>query len=279
MSDFKVDINLLKELRATTGVGFSDCREALVETNNNFDKALEFLKVKGLSKAVSKTNNIATEGATKILIEGNKAVIVELNCQTDFVANNSEFNNVLNVISSSLLNSSVSTVEQALELVIDDSKTLKDVIMTAITKLQENIVLKRFQIITKDEQDIFGSYIHTGGISSGIVILSQTKEQEVAKNIAMQLVAMKPKFIDISEIDDSVKEKEIAIAKEQVKDIDKPQEIIDKMIQGKVNKALAELTITNQTFIKDSSLTIKQYLEKNHAIIKIMVRYQVGELV
>lgn len=279
MSDIKVDINLLKELRAATGVGFNDCRTALIEANNDFDKALEILKVKGLSKAMAKVNNEATEGVTKILIDKNRAVIVELNCQTDFVANNLEFNNVVNRIAVTLLKSEViATVDQALELAISKTEKIKDLITNAITKLGENIVLKRFQVVEKADDEIFGSYVHTGAVSAGLVVLSGTKDQEVARNIAMQLVAMKPKFIDVSDIDEAVRAKELVIAQEQVKDVDKPQEILEKMVQGKVNKALAELTITSQTYIKEPSLTIKQYLDKNNAKIKSMIRYEVGEL-
>lgn len=279
MTDIKVDINLLKELRAATGVGFNDCRNALIEANNDFDKALEILKVKGLSKAMSKVNNEATEGVTKVLIDKNHAVIVELNCQTDFVANNLEFNNVVNQISVTLLKSEVTTVEEALALAIAKDQTIKDLITNAITKLGENIVLKRFQILTKQDDEIFGSYVHTGAVSAGLVVLSGTQDQELAKNIAMQLVAMKPKFIDVEDIDESVRAKELAVVQEQVKGMEKPQEILAKMVQGKVNKALAELTITSQAFIKDPSVTIKQYLERNNAKIKSMIRYEVGELV
>lgn len=280
MSGIKVDIKLLKELRETTGVGFNDCRAALVEADNNLEKALEILKVKGLSKALSKVNNVATEGVVKVLVDKNRAVIVELNCQTDFVANNLEFNNILNQIAVTLLKSeTVATVEEALNLEIAKNQTIKDLLTDAIRKLGENIVLKRFKIIEKTNSEIFGSYIHTGGVSAGVVVLQGTKDQEVAKNIAMQLVAMKPKFINVDEIDEEVKTKELEVAKEQVKNIDKPKEILDKMIQGKVNKALAELTISNQSYIKEPSITINQYLNKNSATIKSMIRYEVGELI
>lgn len=279
MSDIKVDIKLLKELRATTGVGFNDCRAALIESNNDLEKALEILKVKGLSKAMSKVNNTATEGVTKVLIDKNRAIIVELNCQTDFVANNLEFNNLLNQISVSLLKSElITTIDEALALSVSKTETVKDLITKAISKLGENIVLKRFQVIDKKSDEIFGSYIHTGGVSAGVVVISGTKDQEIAKNIAMQLVAMKPKFIDIDQVDQSVRTKELEVAKEQVKNINKPQEIIDRMIEGKVNKALAELTISSQSYIKDPSITIKQYLDKNNAKIINMIRYEVGEL-
>lgn len=279
MSDIKVDIKLLKELRATTGVSFNDCRVALIESNNDLEKALEILKVKGLSKALTKVNNEASEGITKVLIDKNHAIIAELNCQTDFVAGNLEFNNVMNQISVALLKSGKEkTVDEALALSIDNTETVNDLITKAINKLGENVVLKRFQVIEKADNEVFGSYVHTGGVSAGLVTLSGTTDAEVAKNIAMQLVAMKPKFIDVSDIEEGVKAKELEIAKEQVKDINKPQEIIERMVQGKVNKALAELTINNQSYIKESSMTIKQYLDKNNAKIKNMIRYEVGEL-
>lgn len=280
MSDVKIDINLLKELRAATGVGLNDCRQALIESKNNLDKALEILKIKGLSKAMEKVNNVAVEGVTKVLIDKNRAVIVELNCQTDFVANNLEFNNLLNQILVTIIKAKpVTTVQKALELPVSKTETLNDVITSAITKLGENIVLKRFKLIEKNSNEIFGSYVHTGGVRAGLVTLAGTKDQEVAKNIAMQVVAMNPKFIDVNDIDPKYRQKELDIAREQVKDINKPKEIIDRMIEGKVNKALAELTISNQNYIKDSSITIKQYLSKNNATIKNIIRYEVGELI
>lgn len=281
MSEVKVDINLLKELRAATGVGLSDCREALVESKNDLDKALEILKIKGLSKAMEKVNNVAVEGITKILIDKNRAVIIELNCQTDFVSSTVDFNNLLNQILVTIIKEEqpVATVEKALTLPVSKTETLNDLIAKSIAKLGENIVLKRFKVIDKTDNEIFGSYIHTGGVRAGLVTLAGTKDQEVAKNIAMQLVAMNPKFIDVNDIDPSYRQRELEIATEQVKDIKKPKEIIERMIEGKVNKALAELTITNQSYIKDNSMTIKQYLNKNNATIKNITRYEVGELI
>lgn len=281
MSDIKVDITLLKELRAATGVGLSDCREALIESKNNLDKALEILKIKGLSKAMEKVNNVAVEGITKVLIDKNRAVIIELNCQTDFVSSTLEFNNLLNQILVTIIKSTkpVTTIEKALALPVSKTETLNDSIAKAIAKLGENIVLKRFKVIEKTNNEIFGAYVHTGGVRTGLVTLAGTKDQEVAKNIAMQVVAMNPKFIDVNDIDPAYRKKELEIAREQVKDINKPKEILDRMIEGKVNKSLAELTITNQSYIKDTSLTIKQYLNKNNATIKNIIRYEVGELI
>ncbi|MDQ7983101.1 MAG: translation elongation factor Ts [Spiroplasma sp.] len=280
MTNIKVDMELLKQLRATTGVGLSDCREALVESKNDLNKALEILKIKGLSKAMEKVNNAAVEGITKVLIDQNRAVIVELNCQTDFVANNLEFNNLLNQVLVTIIKAKpITTVAQALALPVSKTETLNDAITKAITKLGENIVLRRFKVVEKHNNEIFGSYVHTGGVRAGLVVLDGTKDSELAKNIAMQVVAMNPKFIDVSEIDPKYREKELAIAKEQVKDINKPKEIIDRMIEGKVNKALAELTINNQSYIKEPGITIKQYLNKNSATIKKIIRYEVGELI
>lgn len=277
MSEVKVDINLLKKLRDSTGVSYADCRNALVEANNDFDKALEVLKIKGLSKAMKKTANETSEGIAKILVEGNKAVIAELSCQTDFVASNLEFVNLLNQILVIILkNNNVKSVQEVLDLVTENNETVHQLILKSINKLGENITLKRFEILTKNDNDSFGQYVHMGGSKAGLVVVN-TNNKELATDLAMQLVAMNPKFISVEEIDQKVRDQELAIAKEQVKDVNKPAEIIEKMIQGKINKALAELTIVNQTFIKDQSINVNQLLKQNNAIIKNMVRYEIGE--
>lgn len=283
MSEVKVDIKLLKELRDTTGVSLADCRSALVESHNDFQKALEVLKVKGLSKALSKSSNAVTEGMSNILVSGNHAIIGELNCQTDFVTKNLEFTNLFNKILVTILEHNSKSVDEALKIQISKKETLNDFILSAISKIGENIVLKRFQIIEKQPDETFGYYVHTGGSKSGLVTLTGKKNDELAKDIAMQLVAMSPKFIDVDQIDQKVKDNELEIAKEQVKNdpksVGKPKEILEKMTLGKFNKSLGELTIVNQAFIKDPAITIKQYLDKNNATIKSMVRYEVGELI
>jgi len=274
----KVDISLLRTLRDTTGVALIDCKMALVESLGDFNKAIEILKIKGLAKAAQKSVNVATEGITKVLINGNQAIIAELNCQTDFVANNSEFNNLLNKILVPLLEAQPKTITEALNLKVANQETIAKVLALASAKLGENIILRRFQCFTKNDNEVFGSYVHGGGSHAGVVIMNNVDQKsDLPDNISMQLVAMNPKFIDVDQVDQSFLDKELQVIKEQLQDQKKPPAIIEKMIQGRMSKVLSELTIADQTYIKDSSITIRQYLKQNNATIKVMMRYQVGE--
>ena len=286
MSEVKVDIKLLKKLRDTTDLPITDCREALQEKNNNFEAALALLKIKGLAKAEKKSINKATEGITKVLIYGNHAVIAELNCQTEQVADLAEFNNLFNKILVTILKHQPQTISTALELKTDTSKeTLNNEIKLAIAKLGENIVLTRFQCLTKNNDEVFGSYVHGGGKYSSLVVIKGNidAKSDVANNIAMQLVSADAKYIDINQIPTIVREQELAIIREKTKAEEKlkakkrPDNILENIIQGRFAKVLSELTIIDQMYIKDNTIKVKDYLAKNHAKIIAMLRYQLGE--
>lgn len=286
MSEVKVDIKLLKKLRDTTDLSIIDCREALQEKNNNFEAALSLLKIKGLAKAEKKSINKATEGITKVLIDGNNAVIAELNCQTEQVADLAEFNNLFNKILVTILKHQPKTVAAALELrATASSENLNNEIKLAIAKLGENIVLSRFQCLIKNKDEVFGSYVHGGGKYTGLVVIKGNidTKSDVPNNIAMQLVSEDAKYIDIDHIPSAVREKELSIIREKTKAEEKltakkrPDNILENIIKGRFNKVLSELTIIDQIYIKDNSIKVKEYLAKNHATIIAMIRYQLGE--
>lgn len=286
MPEVKVDIKLLKKLRDATDLPITDCREALQEKNNNFEEAISFLKIKGLAKAEKKSVNKATEGITKVLIDGNNAVIAELNCQTEQVADLTEFNNLFNKILVTILKHQPKTIEAALALKDTASnETLSNEIKLAIAKLGENIVLTRFQCLSKTDDQVFGSYIHGGGKYTGLVIIQGNIDvkSDLANNIAMQLVSADAKYIDVDHIPKAVRDEELLIIREKTKAEEKlkakkrPDNIIENIIKGRFEKVLSELTIIDQVYIKDNGIKVKEYLTKNHATIKTMIRYQLGE--
>ncbi|WP_342277039.1 translation elongation factor Ts [Spiroplasma endosymbiont of Nebria brevicollis] len=275
----KANIKLVKELRISTDLPMKDCMEALIESNNNLEEAHRILKVKGLAKAEKKSVNTAADGITKVLIDGDKAVIAELNCQTEQVAALQEYNNLFNKIATTILKHSPKTVVEALKLKSNSSAdNLGDELKLAIAKLGENIVLTRFEIVTKNKDEVFGSYVHGGGkFTSLVVIKGVDNKSDVPHNIAMQIVSGNPKFIDLNSIPKTTRDNELEILQEQAKDEKKPAAIIEKMIEGRLQKFFASLTIVDQDYSKDLTIKVKDYLTKNHATIITMVRYQLGE--
>lgn len=285
MSEVKVDVKLLKKLRDTTDLPITDCKEALMEKNNIFEAALSLLKIKGLAKAEKKSINKATEGVTKVVISGNNAIIAELNCQTEQVADLEDFNDLFTKILETILKHQPKTIEEVLMLKADgSSESLNDKIRFAIAKLGENIVLNRFQYLSKNSDEVFGSYIHGGGKYSGLVIIKGVdKESDIPNNVAMQLVSADAKYIDIDHIPATVRDKELSIISEKTKKEEKlkakkrPDNILENIIRGRFEKVLSELTIVDQLYIKDNTIKVKEYLTKNHATIIAMIRYQLGE--
>lgn len=285
MSEVKVDVKLLKKLRDTTDLPITDCKEALMKKNNIFEAALSLLKIKGLAKAEKKSINKATEGVTKVVISGNNAIIAELNCQTEQVADLEDFNDLFTKILETILKHQPKTIEEVLMLKADgSSESLNDEIRFAIAKLGENIVLNRFQYLSKNSDEVFGSYIHGGGKYSGLVIIKGVdKDSDIPNNVAMQLVSADAKYIDIDHIPATVRDKELSIISEKTKEEEKlkaktrPYNILENIIRGRFEKVLSELTIVDQLYIKDNTIKVKEYLTKNHATIIAMIRYQLGE--
>lgn len=279
MLPVKVDVKLLKLLRNKTDLPYIDCKEALAQSNNNLDDALRILKIKGLAKAEKKSINKTTEGITRVLINGNDAVVAELNCQSEQVAILSEFSSLLNNILALILKNKPATMKDVLNLETANKDLVSNEIKMAIAKLGENIVLSRFQILTKTSNEVFGSYIHGGGKYAGLVVIAGVDEQsEVPNNMAMQaVVSATVKYIDIDQIPNNIKAQQLSILKAQVVSLNKPPQIIEKMLQGRMANFLSEITIVNQPYIKDPSITVKEYLVKNYATIKAMIRYQLGE--
>ena len=270
-----ISASMVKDLRDKTGAGMMDCKKALVETNGDIDAAIDYLREKGISKAAKKAERIAAEGLSNIYINGNDAVVVELNSETDFVAKNSEFKELLDKIGNTILNSDAKDLEGALALTCD-GVTLNDLIISATAKIGEKISLRRFEKVTKKDNEIFGDYLHMGGKISSLVII-EGGNKDVAHDVAMQAAAMRPLYTTIDAVPEDDVEHEKSVIKEQVVNEGKKLEYADKIIEGRIRKFFEETVLVEQTFIKDSSLTIKAYLEQNNAKLISLVKYEVGE--
>lgn len=267
--------SMVKELRERTGAGMLDCKKALEATDGNMEKAIDWLREKGISKAAKKSSRIAAEGIANVIIEGNEAVIIEINSETDFVAKNDEFKKLVNLISTVLIKNNVNTVDEALKIKIEEG-TLKDTITKMIAIIGEKIELRRFIKVIKNDNEIFGSYLHMGGKIATLCIIENSND-EVAKDVAMHIAAMNPLYLDRDEVPIEEVEKEKSINKEQIINDGKPEEIVEKIVEGKINKYFKEVCLKEQIFIKNNDMSVGKYVENNGGLLKKMFRYEVGE--
>ena len=270
-----ISASMVKDLREKTGAGMMDCKKALVETNGDMEKAIDYLREKGISKAAKKAERIAAEGLSNIYIKGNDAVVVELNSETDFVAKNAEFKELLDKIGNTILENNVTNLEEALNAKCGD-ETINDLIVNATAKIGEKISLRRFEKVTKTDSQVFGSYLHMGGKISSLTILEGGNE-EVARDVAMQAAAMRPQYVNIESVPAEDLEREKNVIREQVINEGKKPEFADKIVEGRIRKFYEETVLEEQTFIKDSGLSVKAYLSNNNATLVKLVKYEVGE--
>ena len=265
----------VKNLREKTGAGMLDCKKALDETKGNIEEAINWQQKKGISKAAKKAERIAAEGLSEAVSNDTNAVIVEVNCETDFVARNEEFKTLINTIANTLLNNDVNTMEEANKLVVDN-ETIEEKVVAFTAKIGEKISFRRFEKLTKTESQEFGIYSHMGGKITSVVVL-EGKNPEVAKDIAMHVAAMNPSYLTSNDIPEDVLNKEREIIKEQSMNEGKPAEIAEKMVEGRIRKFFKEVCLVEQEFIKDPSLSVGNYAKNNNCSIVKMVRYEVGE--
>lgn len=266
----------VKELRDKTGVGMMDAKKALVATDGDMDKAVDVLREKGMAKAAKKAGAVAAEGMTYVAVDGNKAAIIELNSQTDFVAGNKEFNDLLHTVAQVIVENSPADVEAALELTVD-GQTLNELIIHTTQVTGEKITLRRFTVMEKSEGQAFGAYSHMGGRVSALLLLDGTNE-EVAKDVAMHITAINPLYVSREEVPADVlaHEKEVLMNSEDL--AGKPENIKEKMVEGRLAKFLAENTLNEQTFVKAADKeTVGDFVASNDAKVLAFVRYEVGE--
>ena len=265
----------VKKLRTLTNAGMMDCKRALMESQGDFQKAGSLLKERGQSKADSKSGRIAAHGRVSIEIEESKhlALILEINCETDFAAKDDQFVEFSNQISNLLVNKKIENIDQLLNSSISGFERVEDFRKSVVAKLGENITIRRFARIFY--QGTFGSYIHGNKIAALVDL--DIDDKDLAKNLAMQVAASKPQYIDQTDIPKEIIDGESRILRSHADQEGKPKEIIEKIVTGKLNKYLNEITLLGQEYIKDSDLNVSQLLRKSNATVNLFVRYEVGE--
>ncbi len=265
----------VKDLREKTGAGMLDCKKALEACEGNIEKSIDWLREKGISKAAKKEGRVAAEGLCEIKTDGNKAVIIEVNSETDFVAQNEEFTSFVSYLAETILKNNFSSNEDVLNFK-DGDETISDKLVGKIAKIGEKIDFRRFKVVEKNDNEVFGSYKHMGGKIGALVVLADTTE-EVAKDVAMHVAAMAPTAVTRAEVPADMVERESHVIKEQVMAEGKPEEIAEKMVTGRLNKFYKEICLEEQPFIKENKESVKDYVEKNGGKIVSMVRFAVGE--
>ena len=270
-----VSASLVKELRELTGAGMLDCKKALEECNGSIEEATTWLREKGISKAAKKADRIAAEGLAAVMIEGNTAVVVEVNSETDFVAKNDEFKSLVETICKAIFTNDVKTVEDVLNVTVD-GETVEALIVSKTATIGEKLSFRRFEKITKTDSQSFGPYLHMGGRIAVLITLDNASE-EIAKQVAMHAAAMRPTVVRREELSSDVVAKEREILKEQAMNEGKPAEIAEKMVEGRLLKFYQESCLEEQSFVMDDSISVGNFVKNNGGSIVSMVRFEVGE--
>ena len=277
-----ITAQMIKELREKTSAGMMDCKKALTETDGNMEEAETWLRKRGIAKAVKKASVVAAEGLCSYAIKGNKVVLFELNSQTDFVAQNAKFVDLLTTVGEILVNSDATCTECALK-VESNGKNLETIILEASGVIGEKISLRRVTVLNKADDEVFGAYKHSGGRIAVIVVLKGTDEA-VAKDIAMHVAALNPKYVSKDNIPAEVisKERDVILAaalEENAKSAKpKPENIIaERIVPGRLEKNLKEICLLSQEFVKNPDQTVEQYLAQNKSSVTTFVRLEVGE--
>ena len=267
----------VKKKKKKTGAGMMDCKKALEACEGNQEKAIDWLREKGIAKAAKKESRIAAEGLCQIKTDGNTAVIVEVNSETDFVAKNKEFTDFVDYLVNQILKNNVKTVDDVLNIK-DGSETVGDKLVALTAKIGEKLSFRRFEKITKTDDEVFGTYKHMGG-KIGTVVVVKGANEDVSKDVAMQAAAMNPVALTRDGVPQEMVEKERHFITEEVKQQSegKPEAVIEKMVTGKLEKFFKEVVLVEQAFIKENKLSVKKYVSDNGGEITNMVRFAVGE--
>lgn len=266
------DVN---ELRSQTGAGMMDCKKALTECNGDMQAAIDWLREKGIAKAAKKADRIAAEGLANIFTEGNKAVILEVNCETDFVTKNSEFVEMIENIGKAILNSNAQNLDEIMELDVE-GQTVNEYIIAKTAKIGEKLSLRRAMLVEKNDDENFGAYLHMGG-KIAVLTVVEGATSEVAREVAMQAAAMNPSYLSREDVPEDVIAKEREVLKEQAINEGKTPEIAEKMVNGRIEKFYKENCLIHQAFVKDGDIDVETYVKNNGGVVKKMIRYEVGE--
>ncbi|MDO5794313.1 MAG: translation elongation factor Ts [Turicibacter sp.] len=265
---------MVKELREKTSAGMMDCKKALVETNGDMSAAIDWLRERGIAKAAKKSDRVAAEGLCSVTIEGNTAVIFELNSETDFVAKNEQFLTLLDKLGKILVANKPATVEEALAINVDGT-TVDAMLIEATSTIGEKITLRRLTVVEKADNEFFGSYLHMGGRIAALTVVEG--KEEVAKDAAMHAAAINPQYLTVEEVPAEVVAKEREILTQEALNEGKPANIVEKMVEGRIRKFLADVCMLEQPFVKDGDVTVAKYAANNGSTIKSFIRLEVGE--
>lgn len=271
-----ISAKLVKELREKTGAGMMDCKKALQETDGDLDKAADYLREKGIAKAAKKADRIAAEGLVGVKSEGNAAAIVEINSETDFVARNESFQSLVNDMATHILKTKPADLE-ALNASEMNGKKVEDVMTEAVAKIGEKLTLRRFAVAEKTDNDAFGEYLHMGGRIGVLTIVEGSTDEQAAKDVAMHAAALNPKYVSKDDVSQEELDHEKEVLKQQALNEGKPENIVDKMVEGRMRKYLEEICIVDQPFVKDSDQTVEQFLKSKGGTLKDFIRFEVGE--
>ncbi|HDI7425078.1 TPA: elongation factor Ts [Staphylococcus aureus] len=272
-----ISAKLVKELREKTGAGMMDCKKALTETDGDIDKAIDYLREKGIAKAAKKADRIAAEGLVHVETKGNDAVIVEINSETDFVARNEGFQELVKEIANQVLDTKAETVEALMETTLPNGKSVDERIKEAISTIGEKLSVRRFAIRTKTDNDAFGAYLHMGGRIGVLTVVEGSTDKEAARDVAMHIAAINPKYVSSEQVSEEEINHEREVLKQQALNEGKPENIVEKMVEGRLRKYLQEICAVDQDFVKNPDVTVEAFLKTKGGKLVDFVRYEVGE--
>lgn len=272
-----ISAKLVKELREKTGAGMMDCKKALTETDGDIDKAVDYLREKGIAKAAKKSDRIAAEGLVHVEEKGNEAAIVEINSETDFVARNEGFQELVKEIANQVLETKAETVEALLETTLADGKSVDQRVKESISTIGEKLSIRRFAIRTKSDNDAFGSYLHMGGRIGVLTVVEGSTDGQAAKDVAMHIAAINPKYVSSEQVSEDEINHEREVLKQQALNEGKPEKIVEKMVEGRLRKYLQEICAVDQNFVKDPDQTVEAFLKSKGGKLVDFIRYEVGE--
>ncbi|HDM1792978.1 TPA: elongation factor Ts [Staphylococcus aureus] len=272
-----ISAKLVKELREKTGAGMMDCKKALTETDGDIDKAIDYLREKGIAKAAKKADRIAAEGLVHVETKGNDAVIVEINSETDFVARNEGFQELVKEIANQVLDTKAETVEALMETTLPNGKSVDERIKEAISTIGEKLSVRRFAIRTKTDNDAFGAYLHMGGRIGVLTVVEGSTDEEAARDVAMHIAAINPKYVSSEQVSEEEINHEREVLKQQALNEGKPENIVEKIVEGRLRKYLQEICAVDQDFVKNPDVTVEAFLKTKGGKLVDFVRYEVGE--
>ena len=270
----------VKELREKTGAGMMDCKKALTECEGDIAKAVDWLREKGIAKSAKKEGRIAAEGLTRVAVSGNTAVLFEVNSETDFVSKNEQFLGLMNTLQEAILANKPASTEEALNIQTAEG-TINDLIINATATIGEKISFRRVAVVEKADDEIFGSYMHMGGSISAIVVVKGTEDATVAKNLAMQVASMAPKYVSQAEVPSEEVEHERELQLQMMKAdpnmASKPEKVLVGILKGKVDKHFKDQCLLDQEYFLEPKTKVSQFLKDNKAEVVTFVRFQTGE--